>query len=840
VRKILVMWKFKVLILSIISLSVVANQINENIKLGHDDKSAADEPLTYRLPNNTVPKSYEISIETKIHENNFEFNGNVKILVEIVEPTDTITLHYRQIEIDNINIYLPNEFPLVLGSIFDLVESHDFLIIKLPRVYNESTELLLDISYLGNLRDDMAGFYHNSYLNNGITKWFAATHFQMDYARHAMPCFDEPGFRATMQLTLRHGSAYNAISNTEVVEKIPDGDYVITKFAETPVMPTYLLAFVVSEFEYVTVNGSRIPQKIYGRPEKSQYGELEFAAGVVGRILDIYETLLTVDYPLNKMDHVAVQYPRKYSMENFGLIVYDENAIALDPSMSENYKQLYIDFIMNRIFNSYSLQWFGNTVSPKWWQHLWLSEGFAIFFEGYLQYLYYDDRSLMDKYFTSIIRDALISERWTDISMNDYVEHPHQLWSKFNIVTTSKSACILRMFMEVMTEDVFIKGLIYYLKDNFMQSVTPAELHKSLQQAYDEANAGIQLNIGAIMDTWENQAGNPLISVSVSGSNLVISQKRHYLNNGETYSVPLTFATKSNPIFTTRTKTWLPLRSITILQASLGFTAGDWIIFNINQVGYYRVDYDTTLWHAIIDQFKNDHTVINPINRQVLHDEFFIAWNELYRVSGADALSLLSYLHKESNPSVWNSADEILSRLSSGLFGTEAYAEFLKMLQQITKPHLVRLGYDSRSNDTFDDVLLRRSTTIWNCYAIDGDCVSRDFIKLLTLYRFGLGDGDFNFCNAMKVTDRTTYSEILDSVITDRNLKFRNDYIWSLGCSIMPENLEKLLDAVLDNENVLENYEKEFILETMAMSSNLGLKMSINFIDEHYLELFEL
>ncbi|KAL7036908.1 hypothetical protein ACKWTF_008989 [Chironomus riparius] len=830
------MWKLKVLILSIISLSVAANLINKNLKLEFGD---ADELLSYRLPNKTVPKSYDITIETNIHENTFNFSGNVKILVNIVEVTDSITLHARQLEIDNIDVLLPNRSQIIMNAAYELVESHDFLIINLQKFYNVNEELLLDISYRGNLRDDNAGFYRSSYLIDEESKWFAVTQFQMDNARHAMPCFDEPGFRAMMKLTLKHGSEYSAISNTDVESVTPDGSYVITTFEETPPMPTYLLAFIVSDFQNITVNTSGIPQKFYGRPEKIQQDDLLFAAGVAEKILDIYETFLLTDYPLNKLDHVAVQYPRKYSMENFGLITYDEHAIIVDSSMPEVVKEYQRLAIINRISNAVSMQWFGNTVSPRWWQHLWLSEGFGKFFEGYLQYLYFDDKNLMDKHFTSITRDAFSFDSLTDRTMNQYVEHPNDLWGKLNAITISKSACILRMIMEVMTEDVFINGLNYYLTENFMQSVTPTELHRSLQKAYDQANIGNPLNIGIIMETWEDQPGFPLISVNVSGSNLIISQNKYSTNNGETYSVPLTFATKSNPNFTPRIKTWLPLRVMPFSQASLGFAAGDWIILNIHQVGYYRVDYDRTLWHAIIDQLKHNHTVINPINREVLQDEFLMAWMELNRVNGGDALSLLSYLGNESYSAVWERANEALLYMKTNLFGTVAYDEFLKFLQQITKPHLIRLEYDSSSSDSADDQTLRSITKHWNCIAIDGDCVARDFTQLFVLFRHGHGDGNFDFCNALKITDHTTYQEILNAVIDNPNLNHRSSYIYNLGCSILTVNLQTLLEAVLNGENGLSPDEKGIFVQTMATTSNLGLEMSLNFFDEHYLDVIE-
>ncbi|CAG9805374.1 unnamed protein product [Chironomus riparius] len=797
----------------------------------------------YRLPNNTVPISYDLQIDTHIHANSFGFEGNVKIYVKIVEPTNSITLHYRQIEILKIDILLANGIPVILNSIFNLIASRDFVVISLPRVYQAGTELLLDISYQGALRSDAAGFYRASYVEGNVTRWYAATQFQIDYARHAMPCFDEPGMRAIVRLSVRHGRAYSAIANTDVAEYIQDGSYVITKFADTPAIPTYLLAFIVSDFGYVNATNSRVPQKLYGTPASVQQGYLNFAASKVGSILNIYERALGVNYPLSKMDHAALtqmSWLKVYAMEHFGLITYYERELQLDPAYPEFYRRPLEDRMISLISGQFSYQWFGNTVSPKWWTYVWLSEGFSTFFEAFLPYLLSPEENSMDMFFEDFTPSAFNADQREPWPLNQYVESPNELRMKFSQIVSKKAACIIRMYKEVITDDVFFIGLNKYLTDNLMKPVTPNELHAALQSVYDAAFTA-PLNVAKSMGTWEDQPGYPVVHVSVDGNEITFKQRRYPLNTeAMIYSIPITLATKTKPNFSSKaTKVWLDSETESVLQVQIDFTPGDWMVVNLDQVGYYKVDYDLVLWRAIINQLYADHNVINRINRAVLFQEFDLARSELKRVYGVDSLGMINYLGKEKDSTIWNRAQSTLSDINFKLFGTAAYNEFYGLLRNITKPHILEIGYEGRDGEDSNTIALRGYTVQWNCLAVDGDCVARDLSALL-VHRMGLADANFDFCNALKVTDRTTYAEILHDIITDRNVAYRNNYLFNMGCSLVPDNLDRLLEAALDGDNGLMSFERWSFVDTMSTQSNIGLGKSLDFLDRNYVKFYNL
>lgn len=276
-------------------------------------------PLGYRLPNNSIPLSYDLRLTTDIDKAVFNFTGAVKIHIKIVEESQEIVLHYRQTTIDEINLWSADGTTLISTNlVYEQIPVFEFLVIALPNLVQPDDELVLEINYNCEHRGDGAGFYRGSYNQNGQQIWYATTQFEIDDARHAMPSYDEPGIRAPINLTIKHGRAYTAVANTDIEEILEEGDYFITKFFPTPRIQTYLLAFLVSDFDYVNATNTRIPQKIYARPEMIARGDGDFAATVVGPILAGLEQHLGVDYPISKMDHVGLTVFNFGAMENIG------------------------------------------------------------------------------------------------------------------------------------------------------------------------------------------------------------------------------------------------------------------------------------------------------------------------------------------------------------------------------------------------------------------------------------------------------------------------------------------------------------------------------------------
>lgn len=251
-----------------ISCSTVFVAFSESFPL-NQTVNGESEILSWRLPKNSIPLRYDLWLKTDVGKGNFHISGKVKIHLEIVEATQKITLQYREIEIDKVDLLAVDRKVMKsnLGFLYD--EKFEFLIISLPRVVSKNEEIVSDIEYREELRIDNAGFYRGSYERNNEKIWLAATQFEFTDSRHAMPCFDEPAIRAVVNVKIQHDKNYSAISNMPVGsrEAVTSTDYVMTKFKDTLPMQTYLLAFVVSDFTFISNNDTQMEQRIYANPQ---------------------------------------------------------------------------------------------------------------------------------------------------------------------------------------------------------------------------------------------------------------------------------------------------------------------------------------------------------------------------------------------------------------------------------------------------------------------------------------------------------------------------------------------------------------------------------------------
>ncbi|KAL7038737.1 hypothetical protein ACKWTF_009675 [Chironomus riparius] len=799
----------------------------------------SNQNLSYRLPTNSIPLSYEIIIKSNIHEKDFEFSGNVNIHLKILEATDTITLHCRELEIEKINLYYVDRSDLLFYNLtYKFIKSHDFLIISLPRVFFKTEEFNLDLTYYGELKNEPSGFYAASYTDeDGNSIWYAATKFQIDCARYVMPCYDEPGIRAPMHLTIIHGKIYNAISNMEVDEKEELIDFCITKFQQTPPMQTYLLAFVISDFQFVNAGKSRIPQRIFAKPSSIINDETHFAADIVGLILKTQEEHFGIEYPLKKLDHVALPHFIFGAMENFGLIIYLERALLLDQYLlkenEEGRKMTIIRIITHELLH----QFFGNIVSPKWWNYTWLSEGLATLYEVYIANIIFPEYNFMNRFITVNMPLAFKEDVMGSWSMNQYTEKPNELRNYFSKIGFEKSGCVMRMFQEAITPKTFAKGLNIYLKNSFMKAVTPSDLHTGLQTAYNKDHPSKSLNIGKLMSTWENQAGYPIVTVRIYGTYIILSQRRYPSSNGEIYSIPLTFATKSDPDFSIKIpKFWFNTSSMPVAYSVIDFNMNDWIIFNIQQVGYYRVDYDTKLWRAIINQLIKNSSLIHSFNRAVLQDEIYLAWTDFKRVTAFECLDMLSYFDKEDEPIAWSKAAALMTNFHNRLFGTCLFQKLLEFFQNITNPHVNAHGFEAVDGESSTVKSLRISTKTWNCRVLGVKCLAHEMLKLKK-YLSTRKKLSIDYCAAFRNLDEETFYSLTNLVSMNMQFENRENFLNSLGCSLNKNNLRKFLEMSINYDNILTENERKNILKNTSGKSVIALNVTLEFIGENYTQI---
>lgn len=294
-----------------------------------------EEGLTFRLPNDTIPIHYYLSLATDIHDNGSSaFSGTVRITINVVEETSVITLHSRQHTVTRIDLFnfteAPIEPPLIEENIVPiLIERFEYLQIRTSAPLVTDQQYIIEITFNNTLRDDNSGFHRSHYnTTQGDTRWLATTQFEATGARHAFPCYDEPGLRATFTINIEHDMSYNAISNWPVDSILPvlgTNNY-ITTFEETYPMPTYLIGFVVSDFDYVEQG----IQRVYAKPESIRAGEADFALNDGIRILQTCEDLWGIPYSPPKVYQVAIPDFAAGGMEEWGLLTYREEVLLFN------------------------------------------------------------------------------------------------------------------------------------------------------------------------------------------------------------------------------------------------------------------------------------------------------------------------------------------------------------------------------------------------------------------------------------------------------------------------------------------------------------------------------
>lgn len=353
------MWSLTgILVLSVVALATGDMPLNKqfteldeamNIPIG----PFADE-TKFRLPNNTIPINYNILLKTDIHAGIFEFFGAVEILFEVVEAGNEITLQHRQMAITKVDLFDAQGTEIIEeGVLFDSNSDYtEFLIIKPIANLVFGTRYTLKIEYEGTIRDDMGGFYRSSYINADKEQvWLAATQFESTNARHAFPSYDEPGIRAKYTISIRHHRSYIAVSNMleSTPQLEPGTEYVVTKFAQTPItFQSYLVAFVVCDFKMIEDNSAIPKQRVFATAAQIDNKDADFALDFGVRSLKALEDYLGVKYLMPKLDQILVPDFAAGAMENYGLVTYREANLLYNPKVNSVDRQIRVAEVIGK------------------------------------------------------------------------------------------------------------------------------------------------------------------------------------------------------------------------------------------------------------------------------------------------------------------------------------------------------------------------------------------------------------------------------------------------------------------------------------------------------------
>ncbi|RLV92605.1 hypothetical protein DV515_00013726 [Chloebia gouldiae] len=656
----------------------------------------------WRLPATLKPEFYEVSLQPFLKpdaNNMYIFKGNSSVVFMCEEATDLILIHSKKL-----NYTMQGSFHAMLQaegggnapaiSRTWLETPTQYLVVQLDAPLQQGQRYRLSSTFTGELADDLAGFYRSEYTDeSGNKQVVATTQMQAADARKAFPCFDEPAMKANFTVTLIHPSSYGAISNMPAKntrEQVIDGvTWNVTEFDTTPRMSTYLLAFIVSQFTHVERISNETLIRIWGRPKAIAEGQGDYALNVTGPILNFFEEHYNTSYPLPKSDQVGLPDFNAGAMENWGLVTYRENSLLFDALYSSiGNKERVVTVIAHELAH----QWFGNLVTLRWWNDLWLNEGFA----SYVEYLgahsaeptwNIKDLMVLNELHAVMATDALASSHPLSFREEE-INTPAQISEVFDSISYSKGASVLRMLSSFLSEDVFKQGLQSYLHTFSYNNTIYTDLWVHLQEAVKKNNVQLPDSISNIMDRWTLQMGFPVVTVDTHSG--TVSQTHFLLDPTSsvdrpsvfnyTWIIPITWMTGTGPGNGTY---WLT--KVTDTTTSFRLNSPSWLLLNLNVTGYFRVNYNQENWDQLLKQLDANHTVFPVINRaQIIDDAFNLARAKYVDVTLA--LNTTRFLSQETEYMPWKAALNSLQYFQQMFDRSEVFGAMSKYMHKQVTP----------------------------------------------------------------------------------------------------------------------------------------------------------
>lgn len=638
-----------------------------------------------RLAGHITPVHYEITLCPDLLAHTFTGEETITVLVD--KPTKSITLHSKELSILSVKDESGNFAKVTYNK---KLETATFTFKENFKKGNHK----ISISWTGVLSQNMRGFYKSRYVIDDKERYMATTQFEATDARRCLPCFDEPTHKAVFKVHLVIPNDRIAISNTlpETIREHESG-YKIVSFAPTPKMSTYLLAFIVGDFEWIEAqskNGVKV--RVLTVPGKVKQGK--FALDVTVKCLEFYEKYFGIKYPLNTLDMIAIPDFSSLAMENWGAITFREIGLLVDEGNTSTSARELIAIV---IAHELAHQWFGNLVTMEWWTHLWLNEGFA----SYIPYLAIDDIfpewNIWDQFATDDLAialrlDALHNTHPIEVDVHD----PNEIGEIFDAVSYSKGASVIRMLAEYLGKDMFRKGLAHYLKKHSYNNASTAHLWDAFEYISGKP-------VKKMMAVWTGKSGYPVLSAKKSGNQLYLSQKRYYS------SIKSAKSSKDKTIWPIPLSVVTPRgeKNISLMTSKnlrLGLPSETWFKLNAHEGSLYRVNYSKEILEELSKPIVEGR--ISSADRLgVIRDMFALA--EAGEIDTTDALYCASLYKEETEYIVWVELITGFSRVGNLLFGTSSYESYRAYVRDILASVINRVGWDTRTNESHNDSLLR-------------------------------------------------------------------------------------------------------------------------------------
>nr|ADI48181.1 membrane alanyl aminopeptidase 1 [Chrysomela tremula] len=811
--------------------------------------------LNYRLRPIYRPHLYQINLtvpSSAFTPTDNAYSGIVNITFSVVDNSSSI-----------IELHVDREYLQVQSVVFGNGEQN--IDVSQNISFNDDTDIMtignqsivvgknytLEITFGGLLSTtDMNGFYKSSYTDvNGTTKYLATTQFQPTSARRAFPCFDEPALKAKFDINIKLPTGMLALSNT-----LRNSSTIVTtelqevQFERTPTMSTYLIAFVISDFDCTNAPTmvDNVPHQVCSRQEASS--SRSWAEEIGPKVLASLNNYTQIGYgeSMGKLDQIAIPDFSAGAMENWGLVTYREAYLLWDPEESSNrYKQ----YVATIISHELAHQWFGNLVTMQWWSETFLNEGFATFFEYFTTHDVLPEWELDKQYVIDVVQNALRFDVLESIQpLQSNVSTTKEVFAKFNTISYHKGGSIFRMIEHIMGAANFRSGLQAYLKSHRYNNTVPEDLWTELNKTTDLSYSNLPEPLDVVLDSWIKKTGFPLVKATLNGSTVTLTQSR-FLLSGNTSStsewfIPITYTTSTdeNKFASTSPREWLKPNSAVNITLSGNES---WIILNNHMTGFYRVNYDSTLWDRIGKALRTENFGdIHEVNRaQIIDDLFNLARTNQVRYS--EVFGLIEFLNEDASYFSWtpalNGFSFLLERVGrESDLGQKISSHLLSLMTNLYESTPIRHSNESDQIYTLKQVLAQS----WACYLGHPNCTQ----QLRTLYSEYKINGsrpnknlrDAVYCTALRHSNDSSDWEFLWNKYLNATLATEKSTILnSLGCSTNEILLEGYLNMTLNDTSGIRSQDRYTVFLSVLSRNTVGIDVAARFMMANYAEIIE-
>ncbi|PWU02195.1 MAG: hypothetical protein C5B53_01975 [Candidatus Melainabacteria bacterium] len=793
--------------------------------------AVADE-RSYRLPRNVLPSNYQLVFEPDF--GTMTFSGEATIDLEVLSPTKEIVVNAKELEILEATVKDARQHQLKGSASLD--SETELATISFPEAVAPGKGQLT-VKFKGIHNDKLKGFYRSTWTDeSGKKHTMVSTQFESTDARRAFPCFDEPEMKATFEVSLVVPKELAAVSNGRPVEEIelPGTGKKKVRFRKTMKMSTYLLAMVVGDLKpSKTLKANGVELCVWTVPGKTHLSE--FALKVAAFTVNYFEEYFRVKYPdADKCDLLAIPDFASGAMENKDCITFRETALLVDEKAATHSE---LERVAEVVMHELAHMWFGDLVTMKWWNGLWLNEAFATFMEVKCLDAFRKDWRVWDGFGISRAAASRVDALKSTHPIESPVNRPEEAQELFDVISYRKGCSVLYQIEQFIGEEVFRNGITHYLNAHAFGSTETYDLWDSLEQACKQA--GSSTPVRKIMDAWVFTAGHPLVSVSPGegGAALNLEQRQFkFLAEAEEksrlYPIPIILRTKG-------VSGKMETKKLLLEEKEKKITTGDkfdWAVLNAGGSGFYRVRYEPALAQKLTERLKENLSVIERFN--LVND----AWASLRAglTSSADYLDLIKSFADEDDVNVWSiivGSLQTLHLLTSG----DTRLAFKKMVRELCGPQAARLGWNPKPDESVQTKQMR-SLLLEVIGTIGGDdAIIKTALEYFNKWKKEHGSIDANLLPALVNIlayhgDAERYEQFRKAYKEGKTPQEIIRFLYSLATFRDVTLLKKTMANCLSDE--VKTQDAPYLLAAIAQNE-VGTEATWQFLKKHWDEMIE-